>query len=55
MTDSGTNGYAYGVITKGPTADLIDENSTNATLYIEYYLNTEVGNRVIESKELIGK
>ncbi len=55
MTDSGTNGYAYGVITKGPTADLIDENSTNASLYIEYYLNTEVGNRVIESKELIGK
>ncbi len=53
-TDGGTNGFFYGVITKGPTADLVEEASTKATLFIEYYLNTEIGNRVVESKQLIG-
>ena len=54
-TEGGTNGFFYGVITKGPTADLVEEESNKATLFIEYYLNTEIGNRVIESKQLIGK
>ena len=54
-TKGGTNGFFYGVITKGPTADLVEEGSNNAILFIEYYLNTEIGNRVIESKQLIGK
>ena len=54
-TEVGTNGFLYGVITKGPTAYLVDKKSKTAALFMEYYLNTEVGNRVIESKELIGK
>lgn len=52
---NGTTKFCYGVALKGPYGTIDRKQSRMGSLYFEYFLNLEPGNRVVESDELVSR